>query len=102
VTVDELGRRIERLEGDFKTGLAGLHRRLDELNYVHPETLDTKLLLEAALRGEIERRVSDLETGRKDDERERASNRRLAISAIVTGLLLPILLVILLSAMGYR
>jgi hypothetical protein len=102
VTVGEIGRRMGRLEDEFHSGIAGLHRRLDELNYVHPETLDTKLLLEQAHRADLERRVVAMEAARAKEEDERATNRRLAVAGIATGLILPIIVVVLLSSMGYR
>lgn len=63
ITVDELGRRMERVEQELHNGIAGLHRRLDDMAFVHPETLDTKLMLEQAHRQELERRLSVLESG---------------------------------------
>lgn len=102
VTVDELGRRMERLEKDITDLGSGIHRRLDELNYVHPETLDTKLMLEAAHRNELERRVAELEAGRKESTDRADANRRLAYTALASGLLLPIVLVILLRSMGLQ
>lgn len=60
MTVDELGRRMERLEDDTKSGFAGLHRRLDELNFVHPETFAMQLQLDQAHRDDVLRQVADL------------------------------------------
>lgn len=102
VTVDELGRRMERLEADITALGSGIHRRLDELNYVHPETLDTKLMLEAAHRNDLERRVAELEAARKEEKDRADGNRRLAYTGLASGLLLPIVLVILLRSMGLQ
>jgi hypothetical protein len=63
VTLGEVGRRLDRIEETQRTGMAGLHRRLDEMNYVHPETLDTKLLLEQAHREDLARRLAKIESG---------------------------------------
>lgn len=60
MTVDELGRRITRLEEDLKTGVAGIHRRLDDLAFVHPETFAMQLQLDQAHRDDVLRQVADL------------------------------------------
>lgn len=100
MTTDELGRRMERLEEDVKSGVAGLHRRLDELNFVQPETWSLQNQLDAALRSELERRVALLEA--RDDQRDRdaATTRRLAWTSMIAPVLVGIALAILLNAMG--
>lgn len=59
-TVDEVGRRMEKIEEDFRHGLEGLHRRLDELRFVHPETFAMQLQLDQAHRDDVLRQVADL------------------------------------------
>ena len=49
-SLGEIGRRLDKIEA-----------KLDALNFVHPETLDTKLMLVDALRAEHERRITGLE-----------------------------------------
>lgn len=88
ITLPELGRRMERLEADIVALGHGLHRRLDELNYVHPETLDTKLMLEAAHRRDLERRVGVIEAGNQ------------WLWRTVVGLVLAIVLTGLVAAAG--
>lgn len=102
VTVDELGRRMERLEKDITDLGSGIHRRLDEMNYVHPETLDTKLMLEAAHRQDLERRLAELEAARKEESARADGNRRLAYTGLASGLLLPVVLVVILRSMGLQ
>jgi hypothetical protein len=62
VTIGELSRRFDRFENEWKGGFASIHRRLDELNFVDPDTLATKLLLEQAHRTDLERRVEKIES----------------------------------------
>lgn len=65
ITLGELGRRIDRLEQDSHSGFASLHRRLDELNFVHPETFAMQMQLEAARQADLDRRVDKLENGQQ-------------------------------------
>lgn len=95
ITIAELARRLDRLETEIL-------RKLDGLAFVDPETLDTKLMLQDAHREELTRRIAVLEA--KDDKRddEQTANRRLAIGGILTGLVLPILVVVIVTQMGLR
>lgn len=102
VTVPELGRRMARIEEDFKHGLEGLHRRLDELKFVHPETLDTKLLLEQAHRMETDRRVAMLEAADQRREDQQAANRRLAVTGLVLPLLVAVIGALVIASTGIR
>lgn len=76
--IDSLTRQVEHLADN----IAGL-------SFVHPETLDTKLMLQDAHRNELERRVGALE----------AANQWLWRT--VGGILLTALLVGLLTAAGF-
>ena len=60
ITVAELGRRFDRFEKESHDSFVSLHRRLDELNYVHPETFAMQMQLEAALRQNMEARIADI------------------------------------------
>lgn len=84
ITVAEVGRRLERLEEDVKSLGSGLHRRLDDMNFVHPETLDTKLMLEAAHRNDLERRVAAIESNNQWVWRTIAG---ILLTAVLLGLL---------------
>lgn len=99
VSTVEIGRRLSKLEEDFKHGLDGLHRRLDELNYVHPETLELKLLIEAGHHRDFERRLSSLEQADKDRQKESRDNRRLAWTSLAAPIIVGLLVVIILRAM---
>lgn len=60
--LDALGRSVEGLEQDSKTGFASLHRRLDTLNFVNPETFAMQLQLDQAHRDDIARQIGDIRT----------------------------------------
>ena len=72
VTVAELGRRLDHMEADTKAGFAGVHRRLDELNVVHPETFAMQLQLDHALRQNMEDRLTEL---RNEFERQKSNTQ---------------------------
>lgn len=85
----EIGRRLDRIEA-----------KLDGLNFVHPETLDTKLMLVDALRVEHERRITGLEKRVEgfdaliEERRQRAISVWVApvVVAVVAALIIAILI----------
>ena len=91
MTVDELGRRMERLEEDTKTGFSSLHRRLDELNFVPPEVFAMQLQLDQAHRDDVLRQIADL----RNDVTQTKDNYRwlwrtvvgTVLTAVIVGLL---------------
>lgn len=61
-SLGELSRRLEKLEDAEVRHYEDLVRRLESLTFVDRETLDTKLMLEAAHRDDLTRRVASLES----------------------------------------
>lgn len=98
VTTAELGRRLDEFKRDVKDDIAHLAEQVGRLNFVHPETLDTKLLLEQTHRLELERRLQTLETANQKRVDEASANRRIAI----TGLVFPVLVAIIIASIGIR
>lgn len=98
ITVGELARRLARMEHESQTGFASIHRRLDELNYVHPETLAMQMQLEQAHREDAERRITTLEAENRARQEEAAANRRLAISSIIAPLIVGVLVALIVAA----
>lgn len=83
VSVFELARLFERFERESHASFQSIHRRLDELNYVHPETFAMQMQLEQALRRNIEERVEKIEGSQQWLARTLAA----AIIAAVIGVL---------------
>ena len=102
VTVDELGRRFDRFEKEITADIAGVSRKIDGLTFVDRETLDTKLMLEQALRSELERRVMHLEAETQRREDETKANRRMAITGLVFPVLVLIVGTLILASIGFR
>ena len=86
-SLGELGRRLDRIES-----------KLDALNFVHPETLDTKLLLVQAHEDEHERRIAALEAANAEREKEAAANRRAIALAFLASFALPVASALILNA----
>lgn len=83
-SLGELSRRLEKLEDSEVRHYEDLVRRLQSLTFVDRETLDTKLLLEAAHRDDLTRRVSALESANQWLWRTVGG---IVLSAILLGLL---------------
>lgn len=102
VTTAELGRRLDEFKRDVKDDIAHLADQVSRLSFVHPETLDTKLLLEQTHRLEIERRVQALETANEKRADEASSNRRIAITGLVFPVLVAVAAAIIIASIGIR
>lgn len=98
ITIDEVVRRLDKVEATQERHHDDLVRRLESLSFVHPETFAMQMQLEAAHRDDMTRRIGDLEAADKEREREAASNRRAIALAFLASFLLPIASALLLSA----
>lgn len=88
-SLGEVARRLDRLEESEGRHYEDLVRRLESLSFVDRETLDTKLMLEAAHRNDLERRVGALESANQ------------WLWRTVGGILLSAVLLGLLAAAGF-
>lgn len=98
VTVGELARRLDRFEGTIGDRFDSIDATLIQMNFVHPDVLDSKLLLEAAHREDVARRVSKLEAENDQRKLDSVANRRLAISAIIGPIVVGVLVGLILWA----
>src|SRR5207302_184224 len=96
VTMGELGRRLDRFE-------AVMGSRLDHLANALADSVATKVY-EAdqrtadAQRQAIEQRIEDMENRDRERAEEVATNRRLAVSALLAPLLVAVVSVLLYAA----
>lgn len=102
ITVAELGRRFDRFEQEWREDFALLGRKIDALTFVDRETLDTKLMLEAAHRAELERRIAHLEAESDRRDEVAATNRRLAVTGLVFPFLVAVAVALILASIGLR
>jgi hypothetical protein len=98
VTVAELGRRLDHMEDANKTAFQGLHRRLDELNYVHPETFALQLQLEQAHREDLAIQLAELKAENAERKKEARDNRRMVWTALVFPIVTAIAAALIIGA----
>lgn len=100
VTVGELGRRFDEFREDFHRSIDGIHRRLDELQFVPLAVFEEYRRTAAAERTALAKDITDLRADLESEKARGDANRRLAITAFVGPLIVGIALAVILAAMN--
>lgn len=98
-SIGEVVRRLEDVRADLKDDLAAMARRLD--SKVSTDVLALQQQAQDERTAALAARVVAMEESARERDRQRASDRRLILTALVTPLLL-LLLEVYLTARGAR
>lgn len=98
ISMGELGRRINRLEGAVERGFSGVHRRIDELAYVEHGVYEADKQTVQIQIVELAKDIKELQEANKQRAQEAAANRRLTITAFAAPLIVGVAVAVIVAA----